>query len=279
MSGVGSLGAALAGCGLAAILFAAPVWAQDMQWRTSAGNDPGNKGRYTARLTHGIPETDAVQFSAVCAAGSSLDTVPAVLGYNTGNLREGDKVVVQFFAGGQQVYQKPGRVYGTTLEQGVSGVLFRPSPHDHFWQVLSRGGRLGYGIRGRETATISLSGSAGAIRQFTEACKAIATASNRPAGGQQSARRRSCSEFGRLKSVNSNVKVSVTFTNRTSSHRGVLWLDYNGRPVDYAALNAGQSYTQQTFAGHPWMLTDGPGNCKEIYVPQAGDTRFDITVE
>ncbi|MGI9384033.1 MAG: hypothetical protein ACR2PO_12840, partial [Methyloligellaceae bacterium] len=115
-----------------------------MQWRTSAGNDPGNKGRYTARLTHGIPETDAVQFSAVCSAGSSLETVPAILGYNTGNLREGAKVVVQFFVGGQQVYQKPGRVYGTTLEQGVSGVLVRPSPHDHFWQVLSQGGRLSY---------------------------------------------------------------------------------------------------------------------------------------
>ena len=45
-------------------------------------------------------------------------------------------------------------------------------------------------------------------------------------------------------------------------------------PVDYA----GQSYTQTTYLTHPWMFTDGLGNCIEMFMPQKGVSRFEITV-
>jgi hypothetical protein len=69
----------------------------------------------------------------------------------------------------------------------------------------------------------------------------------------------------------------VTFVNRTDGFRSVMWIDYNGVPREYQNLDPGQDYAQQTFVGHPWMITDGPGNCLEIYMPPAGDSVFEIT--
>jgi uncharacterized protein len=86
-----------------------------------------------------------------------------------------------------------------------------------------------------------------------------------------------CAGQGRLKSLNSNTPITITFVNKSKSYRGVMWLDFGGTPVTYINLNPGQSYTQKTFLTHPWMFTDGPGNCMEIYQPKSGDTRFEIT--
>jgi hypothetical protein len=34
------------------------------------------------------------------------------------------------------------------------------------------------------------------------------------------------------------------------------------------AREPGQKYTVKTFATHPWVFTDGPGNCIEMWVAQ-----------
>ncbi|MEO1207861.1 MAG: hypothetical protein AAFV45_16175 [Pseudomonadota bacterium] len=86
----------------------------------------------------------------------------------------------------------------------------------------------------------------------------------------------SCRLQGNLKSVDSGQAVSVRFVNRSGGYRVVTWLDYNGNPVDYKHLQSGQSYTQSTYVGHPWMITDGPGNCRQIFVPKRGSKRFTI---
>jgi len=90
---------------------------------------------------------------------------------------------------------------------------------------------------------------------------------------------RSCRRFGRIRSRNSNQPVRVRFINRTSGQRSVMWIDYRGRPKQYKRLAPGQSYVQQTFAGHPWMFTDGPGNCKELFVPRANSSRYVISFD
>jgi hypothetical protein len=56
-----------------------------------------------------------------------------------------------------------------------------------------------------------------------------------------------------------------------------MWIDGDGMPRPYGSLNPGESYTQGTFAGHIWMITDGPGNCLEVYVPGPGQSVFAIT--
>ncbi len=73
--------------------------------------------------------------------------------------------------------------------------------------------------------------------------------------------------------------VTITFRNRTKGFRAVMWIDFNGQPVNYANLEPGQKFTVSTFVTHPWMFTDGPGNCAEVYMPQAGVKTFNITAK
>ena len=89
----------------------------------------------------------------------------------------------------------------------------------------------------------------------------------------------SCDLFGKIKSKNSKSPVTVTFVNRTDGMRNVTWLDFKGKPVDYAQLQPGETFTIDTFLTHPWMFTDGPGNCHEIFMPKKNMKTFRITVE
>lgn len=87
----------------------------------------------------------------------------------------------------------------------------------------------------------------------------------------------SCDLLGNLKSRDTGVPVTIRFKNKSGGYRSIMWLDYDGNPVAYKDLNAGESYTQSTFAGHPWMVTDGPGNCRHIFVASKKTRRFNIT--
>lgn len=89
----------------------------------------------------------------------------------------------------------------------------------------------------------------------------------------------SCSGFGKVRSQNSNTPVTVTFVNKSGEYRGVMWIDFKGNPVSYANLNQGQSYTINTYVTHPWVFTDGPGNCVEMFMPRAGVKKFNITIK
>ncbi|MGH6922896.1 MAG: hypothetical protein ACRED5_03915 [Propylenella sp.] len=98
-----------------------------------------------------------------------------------------------------------------------------------------------------------------------------------PASAQENPNVVSCVAQVSLRSVADGAPAAVTFVNRTDGFRSVMWIDYNGVPRQYQDLNPGQEYAQQTFVGHPWMITDGPGNCLEIYMPPDGDSVFEIT--
>lgn len=87
----------------------------------------------------------------------------------------------------------------------------------------------------------------------------------------------SCNALGQLRSDKTRQKITVTFVNRTNALCGVMWLNHNGRPVTYANLAAGRSYTANTYRNDIWMFTDGPGNCIETYLVRNGATMFEIT--
>lgn len=94
--------------------------------------------------------------------------------------------------------------------------------------------------------------------------------------GAASASAASCDLLGSLKSVDSGIPISIEVTNLTESYRKVLWLDYQGNVVYYYGLNSGQSYTQKTFVGHPWMFTNDIGDCMQITVPKKDKAQIDI---
>jgi von Hippel-Lindau disease tumor suppressor protein len=80
----------------------------------------------------------------------------------------------------------------------------------------------------------------------------------------------SCKDLFKIKSQGSDAKAKITFINKSGAYRGILWLDFSGQPKDYANLQAGEEITLDTFLTHPWMVTDGPGDCIEIFMPHAG---------
>lgn len=98
---------------------------------------------------------------------------------------------------------------------------------------------------------------------------------------------KSCSEESSSKSLQSTSSTSITFKNSTSSKIRIYWLDFNGKRVEYSksghqassdgGLEAGASYTQQTFVTHPWLITDDQGNCQGIYyAPGTGGGTVDV---
>jgi len=87
----------------------------------------------------------------------------------------------------------------------------------------------------------------------------------------------SCAKFGKVKSQNSNTPVTVTFVNRSGEYRSVDWVDFNGNLKNYANLNPGERFRIDTYVTHPWVFTDGPGNCVEMFMPQQGVPRFNLT--
>ncbi len=87
----------------------------------------------------------------------------------------------------------------------------------------------------------------------------------------------SCKDLFKVKSLNSATPAKITFINKSGMYRSIMWLDFKGRPKDYANLNSGQEVTLDTFLTHPWMVTDGPGNCIEIVMPHAGTRVVTLT--
>jgi hypothetical protein len=80
---------------------------------------------------------------------------------------------------------------------------------------------------------------------------------------------RPCAERSALRSEKSTEPTSLTFVNQSGMYRAILWIDDKGLPTDRAGLNPGEKTRIDTFRTHPWMITDGPGNCVEIVLPAA----------
>jgi hypothetical protein len=82
----------------------------------------------------------------------------------------------------------------------------------------------------------------------------------------------SCSTETTLKSTSSNMKTSIRFMNRGTGAQYIYWLDSRGSRSFFKALKSGESYIQQTFVGHIWLVTsDYSQACLQIFraEPQA----------
>ena len=150
---------------------------EDMVWQFSEFNDPDNKGRMTARLTFGIPETDAVQVSGICDATPSTSANFSVLRFGTdiGDLKEGAPVDLRFLGGGFH-YALKGEVYGTQAEEGVSGVLVTLEHDNPLWKAFSEKETLNYLVPGHTVTTLNFARGRENIQAFVEACRAYAKA-------------------------------------------------------------------------------------------------------
>ncbi len=59
-----------------------------------------------------------------------------------------------------------------------------------------------------------------------------------------------------MQSIHSNTPTQVTFANESALDFEVYWIDYGGQEKLYRTLAPGESYTQNTFATHPWIVRE-----------------------
>ena len=81
-----------------------------------------------------------------------------------------------------------------------------------------------------------------------------------------------------LKSENGDVKTQITFVNHSKQEVKVYWLDYSGQRVFYKKLKPAESYTQDTYMTHPWLITDLHDNAWEVYMPTVRPRTVIVTV-
>ena len=58
---------------------------------------------------------------------------------------------------------------------------------------------------------------------------------------------------------------TIFFDNQTNEIRDIYWVDFTGQREWYGTLRPGERYTQQTYAGHVWMIQDRDGHCLSLY--------------
>lgn len=265
-------------CGLLAMATAAAQASDDMVWQSYQFAD-AHGGGATSSISVGVPETDHIMLSGSCSASSGSGVPRVTFGAPVEGLRDGDRMQIRFLdTPGEPAYF--GQTAGTEAEGGVSGIEVELPVDDEIWMVTSKRHAIDYTVGG-EVMNLPLSGSAHAIKQFLNDCHAYtgdAQASTSGTTLQPTAdNSMTCEAYDGARSQNSRVPAAVTFDNRTEGYRSVLWLDFDGVPQQMAALNPGESSTINTYLTHPWMITDGPGNCLEIHMPQPGTTTFAIT--
>lgn len=266
----------------------------NMAWSSFQYNDDGNRGRATAILRYGVPETDNVLIEGSCVAGSGSNISQLIFGGPVYDLALGSQERVEIFSNSyNQVYF--GAVFYPNSGEGVGGVRLELGNNDRLWDALRSLSSINYVVN-RQTRNLSLRGSSRAIDRFLQACRSFQRGGGgnpvndstpgqvpgTPPGGalptpSSDPRHATCDTYQNEVSRRSTIPVTVRFVNRSDGHRSVMWIGFDGVPKEYASLNPGQEFTINTFVTHPWMFTDGPGNCLEMFMPQQGVRTFEIS--
>jgi len=70
------------------------------------------------------------------------------------------------------------------------------------------------------------------------------------------------------RSIESKRNTTLRFKNFSKEIRKIYWLDYEGEKVHYKTLYPDESYFQNTFMTHPWLVTDNQGRELGVYYPK-----------
>lgn len=75
----------------------------------------------------------------------------------------------------------------------------------------------------------------------------------------------SCGKEGSIASPGTSKPVTITFKNKSKQEVTVYWLDFDGDREEYATLDTGESYTQETYKNHIWLVADEDDDCIGIW--------------
>lgn len=77
-----------------------------------------------------------------------------------------------------------------------------------------------------------------------------------------------CNAERTVRSLVADTSLEMVVRNETRVPLVMTWLDYDGNRVDYAQVEPGEEYLQQTYVTHPWIVRAGT-RCVGLFVPQA----------
>lgn len=259
-------------------------------WMFSQFQD--DKGVDTSVLYFSVPETDNVQFSAACSAEDATPRV--ILSADVSRLKNGAAASVRFLASGFDATMK-GKVLRSESGESQEGVDMAIAAADPLWQAFGMRNAMNYSVQGQAPLRLPLagvqeplgnflrdcaqfaSGGSGAGAAVGDATQLFSAGAGEGSANTTSAAADSCAALDGVVSKNGGKTVAVEFVNRTDEYRVLLWIDFDGTPVEYTQLEAGQSYQVETSSTHPWMVTDGPGNCIEKFMPKPGQSQILIS--
>jgi dipeptidyl-peptidase-4 len=73
-----------------------------------------------------------------------------------------------------------------------------------------------------------------------------------------------------IRSDNNGEPCTVSFANKTAGRVHLIWVAGNGHRTEYAAIDPGRTYEQDTYAGHAWIVTDETGKIVGAFRAAAG---------
>ncbi|MGI3184868.1 hypothetical protein [Nioella aestuarii] len=231
-------------------------------------------------LVYGVPETDDIQFFASCQIGAGMPYALVQIAADTAGLPNGAAVSMSFTDGAGAGTILDGSIIGVNAEFGITGVELALELEDGLFNLMRARDVLSYAIPGGQGFEIGTAGVAGPMDQFLTTCADPVAGAAPVTGGElppPAPDAHGCEMLGQVLSLNGNQPQQITLTNMTDGYRGVVWIDYNGDFVDMGAMNAGESMTIDSYVTHPFMITDGPGNCLEVMVTTGGQSSFAIT--
>jgi len=76
-----------------------------------------------------------------------------------------------------------------------------------------------------------------------------------------------------LRSGGNGAATQVAFVNDTGQVVTVSWIDQDGSRVTYQTLRPGETYTQPTYVGHPWVVAAADGQALAVFQPAAAPSR------
>lgn len=83
-----------------------------------------------------------------------------------------------------------------------------------------------------------------------------------------------CAAEAAIYSVQGVQPTTVTFHNAGRIVIRIYWIDYEGSRRHFSTLRPGQSYSANTFASHPWIVTDNQDNCQQVVFAERDTMTF-----
>jgi len=232
------------------------------QWLAEPGIQPGTP----TLLQHGVPQTDNRDFRADCTTQSGFAKI--TFQQAPAGLLEGMPQAVRITAGD---FEGTYNAFGSSRanEAGVSLPEVNIEMTDPLWEAMIRQSELSISVEGLPAHGVSLNGSANPVRLFVATCaqpQQVVSDDAYGTGAEEPGSDLSCSELGRVRSVEAVRPGQIVFRNASQQSIEVHWVDYRGGERPYARLEPGQILEQQTYVSHAWAVRGAGGECRGIYV-------------